>query len=407
MDYIDEKLRTKVYGNYDVVVVGAGPSGCATALSCARGGLKTLIIDRFNCLGGAWTTGFMNPLFDRKNKDGILKELIEELDSKGQWGGFWGASFNYEYMKCLLDEKLLEAGVEVLFNTYFSNVVREGNKVKGIIAENRDGRYAYMAKYVIDCTGDGNVAAAAGCDFEIGADGDYKKCMAMTLMFLVGNIPDKYKDGAMIGKQLETVYEKTGKEIPFTKPFLIPIPDSKFGVVQFTHMYGYNPLSEKEITNATVEGRRQMLEAFEALKKYDEDFKDLELIVSSSVLGVRESRRICGEYTITDEDILSGAEFEDGVAQACFNVDIHTESNKGQHCFKVTPYQIPFRAMIPKNYDGILIAGRCISGTQTAMASYRVTGNCAKMGDSLGRILAYAEKNNIDVREVNVKEALA
>ena len=407
MEYIHEDLQTKVYGHYDVVIVGSGPAGCITALSCARGGLKTLIIERFNCLGGAWTTGFMNPLFDWENKDGILKELIEELDAKGQWGGFWDSSFNYEYMKHLLDEKLAGAGVEILFNTYFTGVVKEDKKVKGVIAENRDGRYAYMAKYVVDCTGDGNVAAAAGCDFELGDNGDYKKCQAMTLMFLVGNIPPKYKDGAMIGRQLEAVYEKTGKDIPFTVPYLIPVPNSSFGVVQFTHMYGRNPLSEKEITKATMDGRSQMIDAFEALKKYDDDFKDLDLIASSAVLGIRESRRICGEYTISDEDIIKGAEFDDGVAQACFNVDIHTQENKGQHCFRVKPYQIPLRAMIPKGYDGLLVAGRCISGTQTAMASYRVTGNCAKMGDSLGRILAYAVKNDVDVRKVPVKQALS
>ena len=407
MEYIEESLRTQVYGEYDAIVVGAGPAGCAAGLSCARGGLKTLIIDRFNCLGGAWTTGFMNPLFDGDNKDGVLKELIDDLNSKGQWGGFWDKSFNYEYMKCLLDDKLSEAGAEILFNTYFSDVIREDKTVKGIIAENRDGRRAYLAKYVIDCTGDGNVAAAAGCDFELGDNGDYTKCQAMTLMFLVGNIPPKYKDGAMIGEQLSAVYEKAGKEIPFTAPYLIPAPNSSFGVVQFTHMYRHNPLSAKEITEATMEGRRQMIDAFEALTKYDEDFKDLDLIASSAVLGIRESRRICGEYTISDENILEGARFDDGVAEAAFSVDIHTEENKGQCCFKVKPYQIPLRSMIPKGYDGLFVACRCISGSQTAMASYRVTGNCAKMGDSLGRRLAYAAKNSLDVREVNVKEALA
>lgn len=403
---IKENLRIPIYGEYDVIVVGAGPAGCSTALSCARGGLKTLIIDKYNCLGGMWTVGFMNPLFDYKNKDGILKELIEELKSHGQWGGFWNMSFNYEYMKYLLDKKLSEARVEILFNTYFSSVICEKKTVKGIIAENIEGRFAYLAKFVVDCSGDGNVAAAAGCDFEIGDHGDYKKCQAMTLMFLVGNIPHKYRNGQMIYQPLANAYEKLGKELPFTKPFLIPVPNSSFGVIQFTHMYDYNPLSATDITKATIEGRRQMMDAFESLTKYDEDFKDLELIVSSIALGVRESRRICGEYTISDDDILSGARFDDALAEVKFNVDIHTKDNKGQYCFEIKPYQIPLRALIPKAYNGLLVAGRCISGSQNALASYRVTGNCAQMGDSLGKILSYAITNTVDIRKVNVKEAL-
>ena len=111
--FITEKLETKVYGEYDVIVVGAGPAGCAAAISAARNGMKTLIIDKFNCLGGMWTTGFMNPLFDYGNKGGILKELIDEHKEAKTWGGFWNMSFNYEFMKHFLDVKMKEAGAEV------------------------------------------------------------------------------------------------------------------------------------------------------------------------------------------------------------------------------------------------------------------------------------------------------
>lgn len=407
MNYIEEKFTTEIKGDYDVIVVGSGPAGCGTALSCARDGLKTLIIEKNNCLGGMWTTGYMNPLFDYENKTGILKELIDNLKEANQWGGFWNQSFNYEYMKVLLDKKFAEAGVDVLCNTAFSKIIMEKDTVKGVIVENIDGRSAYTAKFVVDCTGDGNVAAEAGCDFEIGDNGDYSKCQAMTLMFLVGNIPEKYKDGILMNEIMKDVYEKAGKELPFTMPYLIPVPNASFGVVQFTHMYGYNPLSAKEITEATTEGRHQMMDAFEALTSYNEDFKDLDLITSCTVLGVRESRRIVCEYTVSDEDIFSGAKFDDGVVKAAFNVDVHTEKNKGQHCQKVTAYEIPIRALIPKGKKGLFVAGRCISGTQTAMASYRVTGNCIRMGESLGQALAYALKNNIDIRDVAVKEILS
>ncbi len=400
MNYIQESLTTPVKGEYDVIVVGAGPAGCGVALACAKSGLRTIIIDRFNCLGGAWTTGFMNPLFDEKNKGGMMREIVDELKAKSAWGGFWNISFNYEYMKSILERRMTEAGAEFLFNTYFTRTLCEGDRVVGIVAENIEGRFALMAKYVFDCTGDGSVAASAGCDFEIGEDGDYRQCQAMTLMFLVGNIPEKYRDGLMIFEKLNSAYEKAGKTIPFRMPYLIPVPNTHFGVVQFTHMYEYNPLSASDITAATVEGRRQMTEAFEALTTYDEEFKDLELIASSSVLGVRESRRIVGEYRLSEEDLLEGRRFEDGLCTVTFNVDIHPKGNKAQDCRKISPYEIPLRCLIPKGKYGILTAGRCISGSHVAHASYRVTGNCFAMGEGAGYAVARAIEMGVDVRDV-------
>ena len=403
---INETLTTPVLGEYDAVVVGAGPAGCGAALALGRSGMKTLLIEKFNCLGGAWTTGFMNPFFDFCEKAGIVQELVEELQAAGQFGGFWNMSFNYEYMKSILEKKMQEAGVEVLYNTTFSRTLVEGTNVYGIVAENIEGRFAVLAKTVVDCTGDGSVAASAGCPFELGVDGDYKECQAMTLMFLVGNIPEKYKDGLMIFEKLNAVYEKAGKQIPFRVPYLIPAPHSHFGVIQFTHMYEYDPLSAKDLTKATMEGRQQLMDAFEFLTKYDEEFKDLELITSSSVLGVRESRRIIGEYRMSTDDILSGARFDDAVALVTFGADLHTKSNKGQNCFQVRPYHIPMRALLPKGYTGIVVAGRCISGSREAMASYRVTGNCAQMGESAGYYIAESIKNNVDIRDVKLNLTL-
>ena len=399
---IHENLTTPVLGEYDAVVVGAGPAGCGAALALGRAGMKTLLIEKFNCLGGAWTTGFMNPFFDCHAKIGIVQELVEELKAAGQFGGFWNISFNYEYMKAILEKKMQAANVEVLYNTTFSRTLTEGKSVYGVVAENIEGRFAVLAKTVVDCTGDGSVAASAGCPFELGVDGDYKECQAMTLMFLVGNIPEKYKDGLMLYEKLNAVYEKAGKQIPFRVPYLIPVPNSHFGVIQFTHMYEYNPLCAKDLTQATMEGRQQLIDAFEFLTKYDEEFKDLELITSSSVLGVRESRRIIGEYRMSTDDILTGASFDDAVAYVTFGADLHTKSNKGQNCFQVQPYQIPMRALIPKGYKGIVVAGRCISGSREAMASYRVTGNCAQMGENAGYYIAEAIKKNMDILDVKL-----
>ena len=406
MEFIKETLQTPVKGKYDVIIVGAGPAGCGAARACGEKGLKTLLLDRFNCLGGAWTVGFMNPLFDHANKNGFIKELKDELKAKNKWGGFANMSFHYEYMKAILERTMQKLGVDMLFNTTFSKTIVEGNRVLGVVVENIEGRSAYLADVVMDCTGDGAVAADAGCAFEIGENGEYSECQAMTLMFLVGNIPEKWKDGGMIFENLNHAYEKEGLSIPFTRPYLIPVPDTRFGVVQFTHMYNYNPLSAKDITEASIEGRKQMIEAFEALKEHDTELGELELIASSATLGVRESRRIIGDYTVSTEDILEGTQFPDAVCDATFNVDVHTKANKGQRYYNVKPYQIPIRALLPKGWDGIVVAGRCISGSRDAMASYRVTGNCCQMAENAGYIIAYAKEKNIPIREVKVLEVL-
>lgn len=406
--FIEEKLATEIAGEYDAIVVGAGPAGCGAALTAARCGLKTLLVERFNAPGGMWTAGFMNPLFDYENKDGVVLELRKELKKSGSWGGFWDQSFNYEYMKSILDRKLSEAGVDALYNTWFSKAICEKKNVTGVIVENCSGRKAYMSKYVFDCSGDGAVAADAGCRFLIGDDenGDVSKCQAMTLMFLVGNIPEKYKDGLMLGPIMDKAYESRGMTAPFHVPYLIPVPGSHFGVVQFTHMYENDPLDIDDINRATIEGRRQMIEGFEALKAYDPDFSDLELVASSPTLGIRESRRICGEYVLNGNDLINGSKFDDRVATATFNVDIHPSENQAQVCYPVKPYDIPLRSLIPEGYNGIVVAGKCISGTHEAMASYRVTGNCCQMGENLAYAVAYAIRNRLNIRDVHDMKAV-
>ncbi|MHB1485214.1 MAG: FAD-dependent oxidoreductase [Saccharofermentanales bacterium] len=401
-EYIFENLKTKIAGKYDVIVVGGGPAGCAAAISSARAGVKTLLIEKNNCLGGMWTSGFVNPLFDFANKKGLLEEIIGKLKDKSAWGGFWDMSFNYEYMKNILENLCIDAGVKILFNTYYAGVIKADNAVKGVIVENIEGRSAFTASVVIDASGDACVAADAGAVIHIGDETDHR-CQAMTLMFLLGNVnPKFYKEGLMFFDNLKKAYEKDGKNktVPYEKPFLIPIPGTNFAAVQMTHMRGINPLSEEDITKATIEGRKQAIDAFEALKKYDDDFSGIDLIQTAPMMGIRESRRIEGEYTVTIDDLDNGTQFYDGITTVTFCVDIHEDGVESQTVKGVTPYQIPYRSLIPKGIDNLLVAGRCISGTHEAMASYRVTGDCCAMGEAAGNAAAVAIQKSINLRDV-------
>lgn len=403
MACIEEKLSTPIAGQFDVIVVGGGPAGSCAAIAAARCGVKTLLIERQNCLGGMWTSGLVNPVFDYENKTGIMKELVQELDEKGFWGGFWGKSMNYEYMKHLLEQKAIDAGVTLLYQTSFSKAIMEGNKISGIICENVSGRKAYLADFVVDCTGDALCAISAGAKV---VKADSKARQAMTLMFLVGNVPENYRDGALLKDIFVDMFQKAGKPLPFDMPYLITSPNSRFGVIQYTHMYGLDPYSAEDLTAAAITGRQQMIEAVELLKEYDESFRQLDIIASAPVMGVRESVQIEGEYTLTIEDLLSGARFPDGITTATFNVDIHTENNLGQHCQSVSPYEIPFRCLIPKGMHNFLVAGKTISGTHEAMASFRVTANCAAMGEAAGIAAAFCAERGIDVREINIKDLI-
>lgn len=386
---IIENITTPVVGEYDVIVIGGGTAGSVAGIAAAREGARTLVIERENYLGGMWTGGLVNPVFDHSGKGGILAELIEEHKRLGSWGGFINSCFSYENMKRILEDKLLEAGGEVLYGATFSRLLMEGKRAVGVVVECRGGRRAYLAKEVIDCTGDAEAVASAGFPFEIGRESDHL-CQAITLMFTIGNVEFMQNTCNDLREMIEEALknEDDGYRLPYSRPYIIQIPDSRTAVVQLTHMRGYDPLSPEDMSKALIEGRKQAFEVVEFLKKRVERFKDIELLETAPLLGIRESRRIVGEYTLTKEDCIEGYRFDDEVTTATFGIDIHNPLDDSQQCYSVKRYGIPLRCLIPKGSEGLFVAGRSISGTSEAMASYRVTGNCAAMGEYIGRYAA-------------------
>ena len=390
---------------YDIIICGGGPSGVSAAISAGRKGMKVLLIEKQNSLGGMWTNGYVCPLFDVEQNTPIINEIVDDLKATENWGGFIGKSFNFEFMKYYLEKKCIEAKVDLLYDTSFLEIEKQNIGWK-ISANNIEGLNFYQCKICIDATGDAAVASKAGAQWHIG-ETDYKQCQAMTLMFLIGNLPEDFNAMKNCYSHLETAYSNAGipvEKIPFKVPYIISIPNTKFAVVQLTHMYGHDPLDAKSRTEAVIEGRKQIIEVFSILKNYHPDFKDIELITSAPLLGVRESRRIVGEYELTVDDALNGSKFDDATASCHFNMDVHSADTNGQKCTHIKRFDVPFRSFIPKGLENFLVIGRCISGDHQVMAAYRVTGDCSAMGDCAGNAAANAIIKGKSLREILPEE---
>lgn len=400
MNFISENRKTPVLGEYDVIVVGGGPAGFGAAVASARGGAKTLLIEKFGCLGGMWTSGLVNPLFDYENKGGIVQELVDEINAMGMNSSSGRMyTFDFETMKLLLDRMVLKAGADILLHTFFADAIVEDNKVCGVIVENKGGRAAYKANIVIDCTGDGDVAARAGAPWKMGRDSD-GKWQPMTLMFKIGNLDYVQNYDYPYGNRNELfdlmlrAVKREGLndyQFNFTRPCLLRLPGQHVGVMQMVHVRGRSGIDPVDLTKAEIEGRELVHEAMSFFKKYLPEFQHAQLEQTASMIGIRETRRIMGLYEITIDDMLAGRRFEDGFCICAFGVDIHQPDGHGQEdgkSYPIKPYHIPYRSLVPQKVKNLLVAGRCISGSFEAHASYRVTGDCVAMGQAAGTAAA-------------------
>lgn len=400
--YFEPERLVGLNVKYDVVVCGGGPAGIGAALGAARMGMKTIILEAGGCLGGTWTRGQLSWIFDFKKK-GICPEIISRLDARNARHGGNDKDFVYEpeAMKIILEDLIAEAGVDVRYFTTCCAAYKDGAKMSVLVSESKSGREAWAAKIFIDCTGDGDVCARAGAEFDIGTDGDrivqpcsFNAIVSVEDVEKLGDRITAYKKDSLAGHVESTQLNlrdlrAAGIEPSYNMPTLFHLGGNIL-LMMFNHEYGVHCDSADEITRATIRARREVFKMADALSKSNSPWRNMRIIATSEHIGIREGRRVCGLYEVTTADLLSGARHSDAVTRATFGVDLHAHTEEINRSKTIThldgfkPYDIPLRALVCRDVDCLMMAGRCISGDRIAHGSYRVTGNAVDMGYSAG-----------------------
>ncbi len=394
----------------DVIVCGAGPAGVSAAITAARAGANVRLFEWRGCLGGVWTAGLLGYLLDF-DKNGFAAELNQKLTERGIRRGDSKSHICYEPegMKLLLEEMCVEAGVKFQLHTKVSAAYLEGRRITTVVTESKSGRQAWRAPVFIDTTGDGDLGALAGCGFEFGEDASCP-CQPMSHNALLvcqdanalgdfvryGNPPPGDKPNEEKKNLFRAEIEKTGHFPSYSKPTLWQIRDNLL-LVMMNHEYGVEAFDAAAVTEATVRARAELHKIVEGLKKLGGPWDGLQIAATAEQIGVRDGRRLRGRYVVKADDVATGARHEDAVTRATFAVDIHAlsaEHNKkagySNRGIKTKPYDIPLRALIAEEVDGLMMAGRNISGDFIAHSSYRVTGNAVGMGEAAGVVAAIA-----------------
>lgn len=417
---IVEPARTiPVAAEADVVVCGGGPAGTAAAIAAARRGADTVLLEVHGCLGGIWTAGLLAYLLDTNNKRGILREILERIArGESQASGTpvrLATCCDPEIVKIVLERMCAEAKVRIQYHTRVCAAVvdrSKQNRLTHAIAESKSGRGAFAGKVFIDSTGDGDLAALAGCHYQFGQP-DTGLCQPMSMICLVtGLVPSEVReyfrenngDWAGPKDRLRQQMEKGGHSPSYAKPSLFRVRDDLF-ILMANHEYGVKGTSANDVTAATLRARTELHNLIDGLRSLGGVWRNIRIVATAEQIGVREGRRIAGLYEIAADDLREGRKHPDAVCRATFAVDVHAldpKKEKGieKAGFRAKPYDIPLRALIAKDVRGLMMAGRCISGDFLAHASYRVTGNAVAMGEAAGAAAALAARQDCLPHEV-------
>lgn len=432
----------------DVIVVGGGPSGMCAAIAAAREGVSVILVEQGGFCGGMATRGLVGPFmtcYDSKGEKMIIRGLFEEIVDRMVERGYaihpsevhggtgftsWivvghdhVTPFEQEGLKLIMDEMLTEAGVKVLYHTDFLAPVLEDEQIKGVVVSSKRGVEILRGQVVIDCTGDGDVAARSGVPYEMGNE-ELNLIQPATMFFHVSNVDSEAVE-ADIQANLDNFYRKDGvnyrslhwrvsearehgdwdlKRVSIGM-FRMPKPDE--WCINTSRIMGVDSTDNESLTMAEMEGRRQADVILKFFQKYVPGCEHIRLKSTASYIGIRESRHIQGEYRLTGEDLIEGKVPEDSILLAANSVDVHGRFGPTSNEYvpiKGDYYGVPYRSLVAKKVEQLLIAGRCVSADSTAAGAIRVMPPCMGMGQAAGTAAALACKEQCSVREIDVEK---
>ena len=433
--------------SFDVIVIGGGPAGAVSAVAAARGGASVLLVERFGYLGGMLTAAGTGPMMsfhagETQVVRGIPDEIISRMKKQGLSVGHMVDAAGYcstitpfsaEGLKITLEDMCLEAGVRILYHTTFIDCETSGGAIKKVRLFSKNGFFEASAKVFIDASADADLSVSAGVPAAFGRESD-GVAQPMTLNMLVGGVDrDKVIDSvcANRGDNLATIPFDILKTLPRTAiqgmrsvlarareagEFSLrnggllcfeTVTKGQF-IVNMVHVYEKRATDAFDLTDAEIEGRKQAWEIFNVLKKYAPGFENAYLITTGPNIGIRESRRIEGVYTLTEYDVIENVMFPDAIAMGGYPVDVHspkkTDTGKLPKLEPGTWYSVPYRCVITKELSNLIVAGRCISTTHLACGATRVTPVLMAISQGAGSAAAIAAKTGADVRGISVSE---
>ena len=426
---------------HDVLVVGGGNAGCAAALAAARSGADVLLVERYGFLGGTATASMVGPGMTFHSGDdrivgGIAQEIVERLVALGGSPGHLHDASDYvatitpfdpEIHKALLFDLMRESGVKLLLHAWFLDALLEGTRVAGARVATVGGTRTLRAARTIDATADAYVAAAAGVPTQQGdARGNVQPA---SLMFRLSHVdrdalaayvrrrPEQMRSSLKTHERtpdaltavagLYELWDEARRSGEVTVPrelvsfFATPYDDEV--TVNMTRVVNIDPLDPDDLTRAEVEARAQVMELLRFFRARVPGFADARIAATATQIGVRESRRIVGEYTLTADDVLNARTFPDAVARSSYPIDIHNPAGTGTATQRLAPgasYEIPYRCLVPLFADDLLVAGRCISTTHEALASTRLTPTVMTLGQAAGTAAAISVAGGVSPRDI-------
>lgn len=403
---------------YDLIVAGGGFAGVAAAIEASRKGLRVLLIEKYNCLGGAAANCLVMPFMKYFTKNPQTGETImlagdlflEIINEMRKIGGIHenGKIFDEEILKLVLNRMCAQCGVCILFNTTVINVTKQDCRIVSVTAWGKSKKLELYADYFVDATGDAELSVLAGCGYRVGRAED-GLCQPMTLCFRVGNIDMlRFRESRAMINPLYKQFRQQGR-IKNPREDVLLFHTMHDGVIHFntTRVVKHDPTDPADVTKAELLAREQVFEVHSFLKENIPGFENSYVLSTALQIGIRESRMVEGEYVLTQEDLKSLARFEDAIAVANYDIDIHNPEGTGTSHYYFedgTWYQIPYRCLLPKGCENLLVAGRCISSTHEAQASYRIMPFCAELGQAAGAAVSVAVKNNTTLRGVDIRE---